>query len=837
MDLSDWQVPDLNIAYSRGEPTGRTLSGKEVYFDIMVNEMGEKVPCIESHSTCQGVKICPYADRDSLLQAHTTASLANIQTRLRNDRENRLQFASPTKDIFCRTAAYLTATRKLGCSRPLDLPTNFSEEEEEQRMLLETYWQQVRRGQRSREGLCEGKLLFFYDSHNRPHVRCQHYDKITNPDHFHDDSLGTAAGTYDLNYIKAVLTDDNDEVARIEEAAFDLGYGPRVECTTVANNCSQRAICPHDHRNDQGQLIQPLMDRLRCSVRFRVIEPLEPYRTECPFVLVISTGPHTHPIPLPTKTPPVVRQQVFKLLDILNDDIADITPRRFLRHPILKAFLAEKFPRIPHPTLSHLHISLANRSRIKAYIKQIKEIHCPFGTAWEAIEHLKKLQDSQLPACEHYIRRMFVLDPDRMDRHEEDDEDIATSKTALRVIICMSPEASRRLVQQSRYLQSDIAFQRIVDYLEFELACMDRDANTSLIFCRVFLNRQTAVAHQLIFQAIHELVYADTGRWLRWRHLHAQSLDDYDGMVLQWGADQHRGQAKGLGLFLQSVAASLPPRRDLHEPGRTIQDLSPYEHLHRVFRLCSVHFFRNIKASAVPDEVKQLMRSLLCLEHSDWEGTLAAIEEKGGKTGRDWVKDKRTTHFAFQALCWEKSLIPRDVWMAGDTNTNLIESVHRDVNREGVQCTLLGGLQKGQAFDAMKMRTLQLQEMYGVHPTYLTGHISENAFKNLRRRDQSQRRTLLAADQKIETFNRKLQNSYDVLEKARHNLWLKISTNLARHDITAAIDRLTGLIDKAHTAYDKLVLEGKELEGTGTGRVAILKFDAPVVIGNRIHFA
>jgi hypothetical protein len=46
--------------------------------------------------------------------------------------------------------------------------------------------------------------------------------------------------------------------------------------------------------------------------------------------------------------------------------------------------------------------------------------------------------------------------------------------------------------------------------------------------------------------------------------------------------------------------------------------------------------------------------------------------------------------------------------MAGDSNTNLVESVHRDVNREGVQCTLLGGLEKGQAFDAMKMRTLEV---------------------------------------------------------------------------------------------------------------------------------
>lgn len=78
------------------------------------------------------------------------------------------------------------------------------------------------------------------------------------------------------------------------------------------------------------------------------------------------------------------------------------------------------------------------------------------------------------------------------------------------------------------------------------------------------------------------------------------------------------------------------------------------------------------------------------------------------KEPSDWVRDKVRSKFAFEALCWEKSYIPKLVWMAGDANTNLIESVHADVNREGVQCTLVGGIKKGQAFDSMKMKTLKV---------------------------------------------------------------------------------------------------------------------------------
>jgi hypothetical protein len=127
------------------------------------------------------------------------------------------------------------------------------------------------------------------------------------------------------------------------------------------------------------------MTRLECSVKYRVFQPTEDFRSECPFVLITSQGVHTHPIPLPTRTPPTVRAQIFQLFDNLAEDLPDLTPRRLLRHPILKGFLVSKFPLIVRPTLSDLHISLANRSHLKAYIKQAKEFHCPFGTGWKGM--------------------------------------------------------------------------------------------------------------------------------------------------------------------------------------------------------------------------------------------------------------------------------------------------------------------------------------------------------------------------------------------------------------------------------------------------------------------
>lgn len=87
-------------------------------------------------------------------------------------------------------------------------------------------------------------------------------------------------------------------------------------------------------------------------------------------------------------------------------------------------------------------------------------------------------------------------------------------------------------------------------------------------------------------------------------------------------------------MHLQKVVQQMPPKVDLHEPHRLLTDLTDYEHLHRFFRLCDAHAKRNIqKVKGISESVKNKMRSLACVEHDDWDGTLRAIEQEGGKAG------------------------------------------------------------------------------------------------------------------------------------------------------------------------------------------------------------
>ncbi|KAJ7861200.1 hypothetical protein B0H14DRAFT_2576152 [Mycena olivaceomarginata] len=313
---------------------------------------------------------------------------------------------------------------------------------------------------------------------------------------------------------------DEEEIESIENAAVELGFGPRVDCTTVYNFSAQRTICPHEHRDADDNLLQLEMRHLQCRVIFKRYKPLPEYRKDCPYVLVIVKGIHHHPFPLPSRAPPKIRAEFLELLLQFVEDLPDLTTRHPPRHPLLKSFLGRKLPNTLNPTLSDWHISLANRSHVKSFIDHVRSELFPKGTAWAE------------------------LDPSTLDVHIEDEPRTSNDSLSLRFVVCMGSEGSQRLLR-CQYVQSDIGFRRVTGFYEFELGGWDRDAQTSIVFCRIFITRQTAVAHQKIFEAIEDIVFTDTGHGLQWRHIHGTTLEDYDEKLLHWAADQHGGQAKG----------------------------------------------------------------------------------------------------------------------------------------------------------------------------------------------------------------------------------------------------------------------------------------------------
>ena len=88
----------------------------------------------------------------------------------------------------------------------------------------------------------------------------------------------------------------------------------------------------HEHRNENGEFTIGLMQHLECVSTFKIFEPHAEFHEVCPKILVVCEGMYSHFIPLPTKTPPPIRDIILKLLEDLGPDLPDITPHRFLQY-------------------------------------------------------------------------------------------------------------------------------------------------------------------------------------------------------------------------------------------------------------------------------------------------------------------------------------------------------------------------------------------------------------------------------------------------------------------------------------------------------------------------
>ncbi|CAB5386575.1 unnamed protein product [Rhizophagus irregularis] len=114
-------------------------------------------------------------------------------------------------------------------------------------------------------------------------------------------------------------------------------------------------------------------------------------------------------------------------------------------------------------------------------------------------------------------------------------------------------------------------------------------------------------------------IQKDTGEIFNFYHIHGRGL----GCII---ADQHKGQALGLGQYLNSK----------------YPNLTPVEHLQHIYKLCQVHYKRNIdKNKQISSEIRSAMYLVPTLDTQ--EEVLIVLDkiQSSGKLGAEaWVKDK-----------------------------------------------------------------------------------------------------------------------------------------------------------------------------------------------------
>ncbi|RDB26058.1 hypothetical protein Hypma_006546 [Hypsizygus marmoreus] len=608
---------------------------------------------------------------------------------------------SAEEEIFMRTLAFFCLLSEKGCSFDADIdgdefqlgsedvqldPELDSDSDSDAGAQIN-----VRAPLRPKER-CNGKLGLFTNQYGRSSVRCRFRTK-EDPAHLILRNLDE----FNLLYLQALFENDHDQILRYEVTAKAQGYGPLFPCSFSAAPSAQKQLCPFWHRFSDGRLQRGVLDRIqyKCETVFDIFTPYD--LTSCPQVVVISRNPHSHPPPFPVKTPAPLLDIFSSLLLDMGWKLADATPRKVMIDSGFMSGLRRElgWNQSSDPALWDLHPSLGNQDHTRRYINTFRSRLFPNGTGFEGAKALADVQMNG-PTDEKYVRCA--------ETHTLDDG------KPFQLVICMTPTMSAKLMGCTN-LSIDTSFKRLHrKWQEFEIEAWDNIHMRSVVVVRAFTTSQSADAHFILFTRIFEIATSDTGLPVLFMHIHGQGFQS-------WIADAHKGQGLGLGKFCQALCAMLEDFCKF-EPTRRLRDLDPYDHLRRFFRLCITHFKRHIRALH-PYITKEAYFAMLSLSSSqplaDLEGTFRVIE-LGGKKAASWLQDKLVgTKFALPALYQPLSLIPLDIWKASPTTTNGNEQAHRNVNRDGVNLTILAGIMRGMQYDKRAMTSIQLHASTGIY--------------------------------------------------------------------------------------------------------------------------
>ncbi|GBC33794.1 hypothetical protein GLOIN_2v1672652 [Rhizophagus irregularis DAOM 181602=DAOM 197198] len=445
----------------------------------------------------------------------------------------------------------------------------------------------------------------------------------------------------------------NDEVNTVDE------------CFMVRPNIARSDECPFLHKVE-NRIVKGSVSKKAsaCPVTFYHIIPEN--LKECPFIATVSVGKHNHPPPPPYKTPYNIKNQLQNIIN--NEHTLDLTRRKFLTGTMIQNYLNGK-------QLSELHPSLNNQSKIDYYIGKTRRSQYPYGQNILGVTHeFMKHEKSEDP----YIRSIRFLDSGQY------------------IVVCATKQ-QLKAIPELTYFEIDMAFKRIHGVTnEWEVSAYVSRIQKTLTFARIFTNIETADAYQNLFEDLFNCIEKDTGEIFNFYHIHGRGL----GCII---ADQHKGQALGLGRYLNSK----------------YPNLTPVEHLQHIYKLCQVHYERNIdKNKQISSEIRSAMYLVPTLDTQ--EEVLIVLDkiQSSGELGAEaWVKDKRVS-WVLSGISIAFTKMDHIIWNQTPNNTNVGESAHANVNHDGRNLSLLAGIVRGCNFDKRQWESGNVYEKYNIPDSY-----------------------------------------------------------------------------------------------------------------------
>ncbi|RHZ82021.1 hypothetical protein Glove_114g20 [Diversispora epigaea] len=264
------------------------------------------------------------------------------------------------------------------------------------------------------------------------------------------------------------------------------------------------------------------------------------------------------------------------------------------------------------------------------------------------------------------------------------------------IILCATKQ-QLKTIKELTYIEIDMAFKRIHGKTnEWEVSAYLSHVQKTLTFVRIFTNIETAEAYKNLFEDLFTCIEKDTGEIFNFYHIHGKGL----GCIL---ADQHKGQALGLGQYLYSKYPIF----------------SPIEHLQHIYKLCQVHYKRNIdKNKHLSQEIKDAMYLIPTLKiQGDVLRVLNNIQFCDEPGTEDWAKDKLIP-WVLSGISVAFTKMDHVIWNQTPNNTNAGESAHANVNRDGCNLSLLAGIIRGCDFDKRSWESIHVNQQYNVSDSY-----------------------------------------------------------------------------------------------------------------------
>ncbi|KAI9102786.1 hypothetical protein DFS34DRAFT_409714 [Phlyctochytrium arcticum] len=458
--------------------------------------------------------------------------------------------------------------------------------------------------------------------------------------------------SHDIEFVKRLIAHESQPRERPPQNAQAL-----TRCSTVLPCSSKQKECFDFHRLDNDEIMAAKVVRKEFLVTFTKITPLD--QKAFPFVILLSHGVHTHPPPPPVKIPTDIRSQLQTFLAGTSSSILSV------RAIIGGRYLQTWFGRLLESIAADIHLSFNDLLSVRRLTAAESRRRDPFGESVLGVmaemftQYQKRDEEDTL-----YIRKAEYTPSNKM------------------IVLCALERQLLGLKKGGAVL-IDMTFKGIRgDFNEWEIAMMERGVagKNAMVMAavRIYTDGKDADVYCRVFEMVNTLCRDETGQGLRFRHVHG----NVDGCITVVLSDLDPGQYKGLGLFLEKMTADTTK-------------MTWSEHLQHVLKSCKVHFDRNVNKNA-PGEARKGLRALMKqIAIADQPATLGALFKQivvvGAQRGlqlKDWVSLYQQPYI-IASLYPAFSKIPRDIWAITMTDTNQIEGMHKDQNRNFMAGSLL----------------------------------------------------------------------------------------------------------------------------------------------------